>query len=319
MRSRPIIALSVAAVAAILLAGCASGTPDASSTTPSATVAGDLCSAVVASGAATDAVTVEGEFGKPATVSFTAPLTVDALQAKVITEGSGTATQAGDLITYALTAFNAQTGESLGDAGYASALLPAQIEASSPLGQMFGCAAPGTRIVAAFPAQGDQSPAQIYVVDLLDNSTPVRAWGQDQEPQAGFPTVTLAESGAPTITIPEGDAPTEVKIDTLKRGDGATVADGDTVLVQYTGAKWSDGTVFDSSWDRGAPASFATNQVVAGFSQALVGQTVGSQVLVVIPPAFGYGEASADNTAELAGETLVFVIDILATQPASAN
>ena len=64
---------------------------------------------------------------------------------------------------------------------------------------------------------------------------------------------------------------------------------GDTVLVHYTGVKWSDGTVFDSSWERGAPASFATTGVVEGFKQALEGQTVGSQVLVVIPPEFGYG------------------------------
>ncbi len=319
VRSRPFIALSLAAAAAFVLAGCASGTPDATSSTPASTASADLCSAVVASGAATDAVTVEGEFDKPATATFTAPLTVDTLQAKVITEGTGTATKAGDLITYALTAFDAQTGQQVGDAGYTSALLPTQIEASSALGKMFGCAAPGTRVVAAFPAQDGQSGAQVFVVDLLDNSTPSKAWGQDQDPQAGFPTVALADSGEPTITLPGGDAPTDVAIETLKRGDGATVADGDTVLVQYTGVKWSDGSVFDSSWTRGAPASFATNQVVPGFSQALVGQTVGSQVLVVIPPAFGYGEASADNSAPLAGETLVFVIDILATQAPSAN
>ncbi len=52
--------------------------------------------------------------------------------------------------------------------------------------------------------------------------------------------------------------------------------------------------------------------VVAGWTQGLSGQTVGSQVLLVIPPALGYGEKSDTNTNELAGETLVFVVDILA-------
>jgi peptidylprolyl isomerase len=56
--------------------------------------------------------------------------------------------------------------------------------------------------------------------------------------------------------------------------------------------------------------------VVAGFQQALEGQTVGSQVLVVIPPAAGYGEGEI-NDQDLTGETLVFVIDILGVQRAA--
>ena len=53
-----------------------------------------------------------------------------------------------------------------------------------------------------------------------------------------------------------------------------------------------------------------------GFVQALAGQKVGSQVLVVIPPALGYGEDAKAH--ELGGKTLVFVIDILATMHAPA-
>ena len=91
---------------------------------------------------------------------------------------------------------------------------------------------------------------------------------------------------------------------------------GDTVRIHYTGTL-KDGSVFDSSWEAGTPASFQTTGVVDGFRQALEGQTVGSQVVVVIPPAAGYGEeGSSDN--ELAGETLVFVVDILGTQHAAA-
>ena len=86
--------------------------------------------------------------------------------------------------------------------------------------------------------------------------------------------------------------------------------------MQYTGVKWSDGTVFDSSWENGAPASFQTTGVVDGFRQALEGQTVGSQVLVVIPPALGLRRGRLVEH-ELAGETLVFVVDILGTQHAA--
>jgi peptidylprolyl isomerase len=218
-------------------------------------------------------------------------------------------------VTYALTAFNSETGEKLGSIGYGEdPVLPVQISPDNPVGQILGCAAPGTRVVVAYPP-ADPNPGQVYVFDFIA-TVPNAAWGEQQEPVAGMPEVTLADDGAPTIEIPDGDAPADLELATLKKGDGAVVASGDTVLVQYIGVKWSDGTVFDSSWENGAPASFQTTGVVDGFRQALEGQTVGSQVLVVIPPALGYGEAgSSDN--ELAGETLVFVVDILGTQHAA--
>ena len=86
--------------------------------------------------------------------------------------------------------------------------------------------------------------------------------------------------------------------------------------VQYTGVRWSDGKTFDSTWDKGGvPTSFSTTGVVAGFQKALEGQTVGSQVLVVIPPKDGYGEGDI-NANDLKGETLVFVVDIIGAQKA---
>ncbi|WP_148285558.1 FKBP-type peptidyl-prolyl cis-trans isomerase, partial [Microbacterium sp. B24] len=91
------------------------------------------------------------------------------------------------------------------------------------------------------------------------------------------------------------------------------------VLVQYTGVRWSDGKTFDSTWDKGGvPTSFTTTGVVPGFRKALEGQTVGSQVLVTMPPADGYGEGEI-NTNDLKGETLVFVVDILGAQTSAAQ
>jgi peptidylprolyl isomerase len=237
-------------------------------------------------------------------------LDVTDLESTVVTEGTGPAIAAGDYINYAVSAYDVSTGQSVEAAGYESEqILPQQISAESVLGQVLGCAPIGTRVAATFPA-GDQSAAAVYVIDLL-SVTPSAAWGEDQTPVDGLPEVELDDDGAPTITVPDTDAPTDVQLETLKKGDGAEVTPGDTVLVQYAGVKWSDGTVFDSSWENGAPVSFATTQVVDGFRQALEGQTVGSQVVVVVPPAFGYG---ASDGHELQNETLVFVVDILATQ-----
>jgi peptidylprolyl isomerase len=316
VRTRPLVALSVAASAALLLTACSSGgsEPDATSTTPAA--GGDLCAVAAPSGAASDAVTVEGAEGSAPTATFEFPLEVPDVQRTVVTEGSGDAIETGDYISYALTALDATSGEQLGNLGYAEGeILPAAIAPESLLGSFFGCATVGSRIVTTLPAS-DQNPSPaVYVLDLLE-VTPLAAWGEEQSAPEGLPAVELAEDGEPTVTIPEGDAPADLQLGTLKLGDGPVVEPGDNVLVQYKGVLWSDGSEFDSSWSRDAPASFATTGVVPGFRQALEGQTVGSQVVVVIPPALGYGDADQDGIP--AGSTLVFVVDILATQHQAA-
>ena len=84
--------------------------------------------------------------------------------------------------------------------------------------------------------------------------------------------------------------------------------------MQYTGVKWSDGTQFDTSLQEGRGAFetvIGAGQVIAGWDEGLVGQTIGSRVLLVIPPEMGYG---ASEGHELQEETLVFVVDILAAQ-----
>ncbi|MFT4136670.1 FKBP-type peptidyl-prolyl cis-trans isomerase [Microbacterium sp.] len=310
MRLRPLVALSIATASVVLLAGC---TGTAAETAPTSTETVDLCDAAVDPGDASNAVQVTGDPGTLSTATFTAPLEVPELQATVIAEGEGDHAASGDFILYAMSAFDAETGELLDSIGYEPGqLLPQQISADTPLGSVLGCGAAGERVVAAFPA-GESSGAAVYILDLL-SIVPNAAWGAAQDPVKGMPTVKLAEGGTPTITIPDSDPPTETTLATLKEGDGITVESGDQVLLQYMGVRWSDGEEFDSTWSKGGtPTELQTTGVVAGFQQALEGATVGSQVLVVIPPQDGYGEGEINET-DLKGETLVFVVDILGTQ-----
>lgn len=312
MRTRPIAVLSALALSGLLLAGCTGDAePDASPTDGADGT--DICAQAAPSGDASDSVEVGGEPGESATATFDTPIEVTEAERTVAVEGDGAQLEEGDLVEYALTVFDATSGELLDSVGYGDgAILPVTLAAQTGPDQFFGCATVGSRIVMALPASGNNTAA-VYVLDVL-GTTPDAAWGEEQDAPEGFPAVELADNGAPTITIPDADAPTDVEIAVLKEGDGRVVGEGDGVLVQYTGVKWSDGTVFDSSWDRGAPATFSTTGVVAGFQQALEGQTVGSQVLVVIPPEFGYG---AQDGHELQNETLVFVVDILASQSAA--
>ena len=113
----------------------------------------DLCAAVAPSGAASDAVTVDGETGTESTATFTAPLEVTELQTTTIVEGTGDPVKAGDLVQFALSAFDGTTGEKLGAQGYNDDLLPVQVSAASGLGQAIGCATTGSRSGHGLPGR----------------------------------------------------------------------------------------------------------------------------------------------------------------------
>ncbi|GAA1934806.1 FKBP-type peptidyl-prolyl cis-trans isomerase [Microbacterium aoyamense] len=312
MRIRPLAALTLAAVAAVLLAGCTSASP---SSTPTATAGSDLCASAVAAGDVVEGITVSGEVGESATAEFTAPLEVSTLERTVAIEGDGAQIADGDYVSYALAVFDATTGEELQSGGFGDAPLPAMpIGVGTGPDQFFGCATAGSRIVLAVPASSSGG-AQVYVIDVLD-VTAADAWCAVTEPGDDFASVEFSADGVPTVTIPDADAPEGVQLEVLTEGDGDVVEEGDNVTVDYAGVKWSDGSVFDSSWDRGEPATFATTGVVTGFQRALEGQKVGSTVLVSMAPACGYGEAGSSEH-ELAGETLVFVVNIISTEPAA--
>ena len=86
------------------------------------------------------------------------------------------------------------------------------------------------------------------------------------------------------------------------------------LMVQYTGVIWRTKKVFDSSWSRKQPytTEIGVGQVIKGWDTGLVGQTVGSRVLLVIPPADGYGSAGSPSAGIKGTDTLVFVVDIIA-------
>ncbi len=135
----------------------------------------------------------------------------------------------------------------------------------------------------------------------------------------GFPAVVLAPDGRPGITVPESDPFENTEVEVLKQGNGQVVEDGDTVVVHYTGVLWDGGEVFDSSWQTSEEGNQTPgprmvvvgegSEMIPGFSDAIVGQKVGSQVGVVIPPVDGYGDQASGSIP--ANSTLFFVIDIL--------
>lgn len=93
-------------------------------------------------------------------------------------------------------------------------------------------------------------------------------------------------------------------------GTGAVATAADTVTVQYVGASYTTGKVFDSSWSRGQAAQFSLAQVIPGFAQGIVGMHVGGRRVIFIPSALGYG-ASGSAPAVSPNEDLTFIVDLV--------
>lgn len=282
-------------------------------------------------GSNVDKIQVSGEAGSVPVVQFDAPLTSDKVETKVISKGSGPAFTGDQFVELEFLAVNGGTAETLQSTKFDGTDFSAQVIASG--GYPDFCHAlsgvtEGSRIAVLFPAafahnsEGNaesgigKTDSVVYVIEIRKVYLP-RAVGADQPEQAGFPSVVRAENGTPGITQLKSAAPKAFELATLIKGAGETVAIGDNVTLHYSGFVWG-GEKFDSSWDRGQPAQFqlAAGQLIQGFIKALDGQTVGSQVIAVIPPAEGYGDQEQSGIP--ANSTLIFVIDILGTtEPAN--
>lgn len=96
----------------------------------------------------------------------------------------------------------------------------------------------------------------------------------------------------------------------LEEGDGARPTADDTVRVHYTGTLL-DGTVFDSSVERGEPATFGVTQVIPGWVEGLQLMPVGSKWRLFIPADLAYGERGTPGGPIGPNETLIFEVELL--------
>lgn len=296
----------------LALSACAGGSGDDPS--PSAT---SSSSANPADVAALAEVKVEGEPGSKPTITLpSTPFQVTALTARVVDEGDGDVIEDGQTLSIQTTAVSGTDGSELGTT-YDTETGPEEIVADDQLlpelkdalvGQKVG-----VRILFALPAQDGTNVVVGDVVKAEDTPEPPTPLdgpeGEAVTPPAGLPTVTLDADGKPSIAPIPDPAPTTLVVQPLIKGTGAEVTADQTLTVNYTGWLW-DGTEFDSSWTAGEPVEFSLDGVIPGWTQGLTGQTVGSQVLLIIPPELGYGAAGSGETIP-PNSTLIFVVDIL--------
>jgi peptidylprolyl isomerase len=125
------------------------------------------------------------------------------------------------------------------------------------------------------------------------------------------PQVSDDLGSKPEVPQPTGTPPGELITDDVVVGEGAAAKPGDHVTVHYVGVSFSNGTQFDSSWDRGAPFDFplGAGRVIQGWDYGVTGMREGGRRTLVIPPELGYGSRGIGPIA--ANETLVFVVDLV--------
>lgn len=124
--------------------------------------------------------------------------------------------------------------------------------------------------------------------------------------------ITGAFGEKPALSFADSDSSPELQIEVLHQGDGREVTAGDMLSCHYLGQIWN-GQVFDNSFDRGQPLVFqiGVGMVIEGWDEGLLGQRVGSRVVLSIPSDLGYGPAGVPQAGIGGGDTLVFVTDIL--------
>jgi peptidylprolyl isomerase len=267
-------------------------------------------------------------------VVYEAPIDIDSTQRLVVVEGDGDVVDNLDqvLISYAL--YNGGSGEMLGYIGYDGVdPVPFPVDIASEVLEGVSytllCTKVGSRVVGVIPASEAYGPegapqfglepgaAVIFVADVQAIQPPpdpplARVTGSLKDAPETFPEISYQMSGEPTVIVDTSEVSRDFQMARVIDGKGQEVFAGATVLVHYQGVNMNTGEVFDSSWERGEPSSFPTSGIIPGFRDGLVGQKVGSRVLIMVPPALGYGPRGGTGDGRIGpDDTIFFVVDIL--------
>ncbi|MEO6530898.1 MAG: FKBP-type peptidyl-prolyl cis-trans isomerase [Specibacter sp.] len=310
----------------LLATACSPGSSDPAAPAPSASVSIPPSNAEVL---ASVKVQDLGK-GKAPKVTFDTPLAIKAESMRLVTPGDGAQIRDGQIIAFQQVMLNAADGKTIGESftkeqsnkitldenfktqfalvhsTFASAKVGAFIAYGTP-------AVPAVAATAQAAAQPEQPAAMsvFKVISATDAPAVVKPLskpeGDTVTPPAGLPTVKDNDKGTPVITVGSAKAPTELVSQNLITGKGAALKSSDTIVANYVGVNFVGGEIFDSSFDRGEPATFPLKGVIEGWTKGLTGKTVGSRVLLVIPKAQAYGDAGQGK----AKGDLVFVVDIL--------
>ena len=139
---------------------------------------------------------------------------------------------------------------------------------------------------------------------INDYFTKLQSERMELNKKAGEEFLAINKNREGVVTLPSG-----LQYEILKKGEGKIPTATDQVKCHYHGTL-IDGTVFDSSVERGTPATFGVNQVIPGWVEALQLMPVGSKWKLFIPSNLAYGESGAGQTIE-PNSTLIFEVELI--------
>jgi peptidylprolyl isomerase len=272
-----------------------------------------------------DTVTISGDVGTVPEVTWDGQVAPEDIETEVITEGDGEVIEAGDGALAHIWIGNGYTQ----DMAYSSyeAKSPQLLvgEVSEPFQKALEGHTVGSRVAVAATAEdafGEGGNPQlgignkdgiVFVVDLMARVGD-EPFGEEREPAKWAPSLIESDGVVTGFDFTDANKPSKNLLDTtLVKGDGPVVKSGQTIAVNYLGQVYDAKAPFDESYSKD-PASFpiGVGQVVAGWDKELVGKTVGSRVILSIPPADGYGKEGNKDAGIKGTDTLFFVVDILA-------
>ncbi len=268
-------------------------------------------------------VSVKGGFGEPPKVRVDSPWAIDKTRTDVLEAGNGAEVKAGQTVEVNYHGVNARTGKMFDESFTTGQPVAFPLDQVVPgFGMGLVGQKQGSRVVIAMPgsdgydSSGGNPQAGIevgdtllFVVDLVAVQLP-GPQGVIVKPKDGLPTVT-EKDGMPVITVPKTEPPNTLQVQPLIKGGGQKVRENDTITYDYNWVRWSDGKVLEETYST-KPATSSLSGLLPGMVKGLAGQTVGSRVLLVIPPADGYPDGNPTPSVG-PNETMVMVVDVLFT------
>ena len=275
-------------------------------------------------------VSVSGAAGEEPEVDFKAPIRFEKTERSIVDKGpgEGDAVTETSTITVDYVGVNASNGtafDSSWDNGEPATFAISQVIKGFTAG-LKGAHA-GDRVVIGVASSDGYDPtgngagirkgdSLVFVVDVREVTNPLaEATGKAAPAPPTVPKLTYDKQRHPKSFVPTDKTPKKVDrlgVHPIIVGTGPKVQTGQTITVEYVGQIYPGGTVFDESWSRAEPVSFpiGSGGVIPGWDQGLVGQRVGSRVILTIPSELGYGKQG--NGSDIPGNVdLVFAIDIL--------
>lgn len=298
------------------------------------------CSVPYQPGDASKSITASGAIGDNPKAKVPTPTKASRVEVSTLKHGSGLELGKDDVAEVQLSLYDAKSGQSLGSTGDAAgysrkSALQTTVGTNAALSKALECQTVGSRVATVLTAtdyfgtasaatQAGASPKQLIIaVEDIVKGYRGRAIGTLQPLQSGFPSVVTSPNGTPGVTLDLQEPPKTAQHELVRGGSGPVVKAGQQVLLQVQAIQWTNPaptSTFDSTWTPTFAPRYYTLTALKKNStgefldkssvKALVGQRVGSQVLVVVPPGYGYPKSNVPSGYPTSG-TLIFVYDIL--------